>query len=65
MKSFTLVNIIDNCEGDAPMTDSEGNATILLVEDHDDLAASIGDYLEACRLRDGLCRRRRHRLEFA
>lgn len=29
------------------MSDSDGNATILLVEDHDDLAASIGDYLEA------------------
>ncbi|AKS42255.1 response regulator transcription factor [Wenzhouxiangella marina] len=29
------------------MTDSEGNATLLLVEDHDDLAASIGDYLES------------------
>ncbi|HMA98252.1 MAG TPA: response regulator transcription factor [Wenzhouxiangella sp.] len=29
------------------MTDADGNATILLVEDHNDLAASIGDYLEA------------------
>ncbi len=29
------------------MSESEGNATILLVEDHDDLAASIGDYLES------------------
>ena len=29
------------------MGDSEGNATILLVEDHDDLAASIGDYMES------------------
>ena len=29
------------------MSDFESNATILLVEDHDDLAASIGDYLEA------------------
>ena len=29
------------------MTEAEGNATILLVEDHDDLAASVGDYLEA------------------
>jgi DNA-binding response OmpR family regulator len=29
------------------MSDSDGNATILLVEDHNDLAASIGDYLEA------------------
>ncbi len=29
------------------MSESEGNATILLVEDHNDLAASIGDYLEA------------------
>lgn len=29
------------------MSESESNATILLVEDHDDLAASIGDYLEA------------------
>ena len=29
------------------MTDGDGNATILLVEDHNDLAASIGDYLEA------------------
>ena len=27
--------------------ENESNATILLVEDHDDLAASIGDYLEA------------------
>jgi len=27
--------------------ETETNATILLVEDHDDLAASIGDYLEA------------------
>lgn len=29
------------------MTENEGNATILLVEDHNDLAASIGDYLES------------------
>ncbi len=29
------------------MTEAEGNATILLVEDHNDLAASIGDYLES------------------
>ena len=29
------------------MGDSEGNATILLVEDHNDLAASIGDYMES------------------
>jgi len=29
------------------VSESEGNATILLVEDHDDLAASIGDYLES------------------
>ncbi len=29
------------------MGDSEGNATVLLVEDHNDLAASIGDYLES------------------
>ncbi len=29
------------------MTDADGNATILLVEDHNDLAASIGDYLES------------------
>ncbi len=29
------------------MGDNEGNATILLVEDHNDLAASIGDYLES------------------
>ena len=29
------------------MSDFDNNATILLVEDHDDLAASIGDYLEA------------------
>jgi DNA-binding response OmpR family regulator len=29
------------------MSEAEGNATILLVEDHDDLAASIGDYLES------------------
>ncbi len=29
------------------MSDFESNATILLVEDHDDLAASIGDFLEA------------------
>jgi len=27
--------------------ETESNATVLLVEDHDDLAASIGDYLEA------------------
>ena len=29
------------------MGENEGNATILLVEDHNDLAASIGDYLES------------------
>lgn len=29
------------------MSEFENNATIMLVEDHDDLAASIGDYLEA------------------
>jgi DNA-binding response OmpR family regulator len=29
------------------MSDLDNNATILLVEDHDDLAASIGDYLES------------------
>lgn len=29
------------------MGESEGNATVLLVEDHNDLAASIGDYLES------------------
>ncbi len=29
------------------MGENEGNATILLVEDHSDLAASIGDYLES------------------
>ncbi|MGY6630297.1 MAG: response regulator transcription factor [Wenzhouxiangella sp.] len=29
------------------MSESESNATVLLVEDHDDLAASVGDYLEA------------------
>jgi len=29
------------------VTEAEGNATILLVEDHNDLAASIGDYLES------------------
>ena len=29
------------------MTDADGNTTILLVEDHNDLAASIGDYLES------------------
>ncbi len=29
------------------MPDIDSNATILLVEDHNDLAASIGDYLEA------------------
>ena len=29
------------------MSESEGNATVLLVEDHNDLAASIGDYLES------------------
>ena len=29
------------------MSDFESNATVLLVEDHDDLAASIGDFLEA------------------
>jgi len=29
------------------MSEAEGNATVLLVEDHDDLAASIGDYLES------------------
>lgn len=29
------------------MGDNEGNATILLVEDHNDLAASIGDYMES------------------
>ena len=29
------------------MSEPESNATILLVEDHDDLAASVGDYLEA------------------
>ncbi len=29
------------------MADADGNATILLVEDHNDLAASIGDYLES------------------
>jgi len=29
------------------MSETEGNATILLVEDHDDLAASIGDFLES------------------
>lgn len=28
------------------MTELENNATILLVEDHNDLAASVGDYLE-------------------
>jgi DNA-binding response OmpR family regulator len=32
---------------DEPELENETNATILLVEDHDDLAASIGDYLEA------------------
>jgi DNA-binding response OmpR family regulator len=29
------------------MAEQDNNATILLVEDHDDLAASIGDYLES------------------
>ena len=29
------------------MSEPESNATVLLVEDHDDLAASVGDYLEA------------------
>lgn len=29
------------------MGDNENNATVLLVEDHNDLAASIGDYLES------------------
>ncbi|MGY6554433.1 MAG: response regulator transcription factor [Wenzhouxiangella sp.] len=29
------------------MGENEGNATVLLVEDHNDLAASIGDYLES------------------
>jgi DNA-binding response OmpR family regulator len=29
------------------MGENEGNATILLVEDHNDLAASIGDYMES------------------
>lgn len=29
------------------MGDNESNATVLLVEDHNDLAASIGDYLES------------------
>ena len=29
------------------MGENEGNATVLLVEDHSDLAASIGDYLES------------------
>lgn len=29
------------------MTEQDSNATILLVEDHNDLAASIGDYLES------------------
>jgi len=29
------------------MGEFESNATILLVEDHDDLAASVGDYLES------------------
>ena len=32
------------------MTEVESNSTILLVEDHDDLAASVGDYLEAAGL---------------
>lgn len=30
------------------MNDEATNATILLVEDHDDLAATIGNYLEGC-----------------
>jgi len=30
------------------MTDELANATVLLVEDHDDLAATIGTYLEGC-----------------
>lgn len=30
------------------MSHPEGHTTILLVEDHSDLAASIGDYLESC-----------------